>query len=270
MNIVDTSLKVLAFGLLAMSPPAVAQTTAWTSDPVVSGEGCENLEYGEMAQFLDTYLAGSQTYAGSEKESGAQMLLNYTIASALVLRSQVCLAEALELKEIADDLKQQQAVLTSGTSLSKRQVKKQRKLTEQANAEIEATARELEELTPEQRERFGKGTAAYLFGTYATGQIFRSVDEYVVESAAEVQQDAKPKKSRFGGIPGLNQVSDAAQGAASVFRKATDVGVVFGGLKDHTVSLYETSRFLREYSEQNEIDLPDDATDRLAEVSDWV
>lgn len=256
---------LLLFGAL----PGFAQTTAWTSDPVIAGEGCENLEYLEMAQFVDTYLNDSTGYAGGAEESGVKMMSDYSIASALVLRSQVCLAEALELKEIADDLKRQQAVLTSGTSLSKRQIRQQRKLTAQANEEIESTARELEELTPEQRERFGKGTAAYLVGTYTTGQLFRSVDEYVVESAAEMQQETKPK-SRFGGIPGLDQVNDVARGATNVFKKATDVGLVFGGLKDHTVSLYQTSEFLREYSANNDVELPSDATDQLAEVSDWL
>ncbi len=270
MKIHHIALTLLAAGLLAAAMPAAAQTAVWTSDPVVAGEGCENLEYGQMARFLDTYLGDSPSYGGTAEESGVQMMLNYTIASALVLRSQQCLAEALELKEIVDDLKRQQAVLTSGTSLSKRQVKQQRRLTEKANAEIEATAQQLEELTPEQRERFGKGTTAYLLGTYATGQTFRSVDEYVAESAAEAQQQAKPKKSRFGGIPGLNEVSDVAQGAASVFKKASDVTVVFAGLKDHSVSLYETSQFLRQYSERHDVEVSEGATERLAEVSDWV
>lgn len=269
------AVALLAAGL-ALTCDAGAQRSAWASDPVITGEDCENLEYGQIATFVDEYLGGSMSYAGSEKESGAQMMGNYTIASTLVLRSQVCLAEALELKRLADDLRKQRAVLTSGTSLSKREMKRQRKMTAKANAEIESTAAEIEELTPEQRERFGKGTAAYLLGTYATGQVFKSVDEYMIESANATRQEAQQaaaaaqSKSRFGSLPGLGEVAGAAKAGAGIFKRATEAGVVFKGLKDHTVDLYETSQFLREYSANNDVEVPADATDQLAQVSDWV
>jgi hypothetical protein len=263
--------KLLAIALLASAAfvsPVRAQTGAWTSHPVMAAEGCDNLQYVEVADFLQTHYYPSLTYGSSQDESGQQMLTNYGIAGTLVARSQACLADALELKELSDELREQTALLKSGTSMSKRQLKKQRALTAEANAEIEAAAARLEELTPEQRERFGKGSAAYLAGAYATSQLFRSIDEYLVETRKDVGQSSKPK-SRFGGLPGIGKVTDSVGGVVSAFGKASDAGRIFAGLKDHVANLYETSQFLAAYSREKEIELPADATNQLAEFSDW-
>lgn len=260
---------------LAISGSAHAQRSAWVNEPVVTGDGCDDLDYEKVLTFVDNYLGDGLSYGiNDEEESGAAMMENYTIASALVLRSQVCLAEALELKKLADNLRKQQSVLTSGTSLSSRQMKRQRKITAKANEEIQETAAEIDELTPEQREAFGQGAAAYLLGTYATGQVFKSVDEYMIESAAatraESEQAANATKSRFGNIPGADKVAGVAQAGVSIFKRAGETKTVFKGLKDHTVDLYETSQFLRDYSSDNGVALPADATEQLAQVSDWV
>lgn len=253
---------------LAVAFSANAQT--WTSDPVVTDEGCDNLEYVDVATFLESYLTASDSYEGSKKESSAAMLLHYTIASALVNRSQGCLAEALELKSLTDQLKEQQVLLTSGTSMSKQQVKKQRELTAEANAEIEAAADQIEELTPEQRDRFSKGTSTYFAGTYATGEVFRSIEGYVTETGSAAAQQLNDDKPRTGLLGGLGAMADAAKGAASVFDIAKGAGFVFKGLKDHTTELVKTSQYLKSYSDEKDVELPEDATNQLAGFNDWV
>lgn len=265
---IETTCRMFAVALLVFAFPANAQT--WTSDPVVAGEGCDDLEYVDIAVFLESYLTTSDSYEGSKKESSAAMLLHYTIASALVNRSQVCLAEALELKALTDQLKEQQALLTSGTSMSKQQVKKQRALTAEANAEIEAAAARVEELTPEQKERFGKGTSAYFAGTYATGEVFRSIEGFIAETGRAAEQQVNNGKPRSGALGGLGAMADAAKGAANVFGIAKGAGFVFKGLKDHTTELVATSQYLKSYSEQKDIELPDDATNQLTGFNDWV
>lgn len=264
-----TNLMVIAvLASVTFVSPARAERDAWSSHAVMAGEGCDNLEYVEVAGFLQTHYYPSLTY-GSKEESGQQMLTNYAIAGTLVARSQTCLADALELKELSDDLREQMALLKSGTSMSKRQLEKQRALTAEANAEIEAAAARLENLTPEQRERVGKGTAAYLAGAYATSQLFRSIDEYLADTGEAMEQQSKPK-SRFGGLSGIGSVVETVGGAVSAVGKASDAGSIFVGLKDHVANLYETSQFLAAYSQEREIELPADATNQLAEFSDWV
>lgn len=265
---IRTLCGMFAVAFLVAAFPANAQT--WTSDPVVTDEGCENLEYVDVATFLESYLTASDGYEGSKKESSAAMLLHYTIASALVNRSQGCLAEALELKALTDQLKEQQALLTSGTSMSKQQVKKQRELTAEANAEIEAAAAQIEELTPEQKDRFSKGSSTYFAGTYATGEVFRSIEGYVTETSSAAAQQLSDDKPRSGLLGGLGAVADVAKGAANVFGMAKGAGYVFKGLKDHTTELVKTSQYLKSYSDDKDIELPEDATNQLTGFDDWV
>ena len=195
------------------------------------------------------------------------MMQHYAVASTLVTRSQICLAEALALKELADELREQQALLTSGTSMSKRQVKKQRKLTDEANEEIGEAAYALDQLTPEQKDRFRKGSAAYMAGTYATGKLYQAAEGFVRASAEEATaDDSSSSSSKFS----LDKVKSVAGKATSIFRKGTEMTIVFRGLQDHTGDLYSTSQFLKRYAKQKDIDLPADATEQLADVSDWI
>jgi len=248
---------------------AVAQDRlAWISDPIIQAESCDKLEYENVVTFLQTYFYPTLGYTAAQRKVGRDMMANYAIASALISRSQICLAEALELKKLTDQLKKQNAVLTSGTSMSKRQLKKQRKLTAEANEKISAAAEEAGELTPDQRKTFAMGTAAYLAGTYATAQLFRSVDDYLVEtkdSVSETVESTTSDTSTFG-LPGLGSVKKVV----GTFGTANTVTVLFRGLNDHVGDLYTTSRFLMDYSQRQNIELPADATDQLASMTDWV
>ncbi len=51
---------------------------------------------------------------------------------------------------------------------------------------------------------------------------------------------------------------------------ARDLSLVLRGLHDHTRGLYETSRLLVDYVDQQKIELPTDATKQLGELVDWI
>jgi hypothetical protein len=250
---------------VATTPIHATETQTWMSDPVATAEGCDHLTHLEIGQFLEKYLAPSLVYGAAEEESGRQMLVNYAIANSLVTRSQICIADALELKELADELKEQNALLTSGTSMSRQQIEKQRNLSAEADSKIEAAASEIAELTPEQRERFSKGVVSYLGGTYATAKVFQSVDDYVLESRNSVQRELT--RQRGGGW--LSKVTAGATALAGGYVQAKEVTLVFSGLKDHTGNLLRTSQFLVDYSKEKEIELPADATDQLGDFGNW-
>ena len=241
-----------------------ASARSWTSDPIIDSERCDNLEYQDVVDFLQKYFYPTLSYSGGQREAGQKMMSTYAIASALILRSQICLAEALALKRLVQDLKKQTALLTSGTSMSKRQLRKQRQLTAEANEEITVAADRTEELSSEQRKSFAIGSSAYLAGTYATARLFKAIEKYLAETADDMTEVSKPR-SRFG-LPSVNDVRKVVGSIGTV----NTVRVLFAGLQDHMRSLYDTSRFLAEYSKRQKLDLPADATDQLSVVSDWV
>lgn len=257
-----TMIAAITVAIIASAAPA--QSNGWIDDPVAGSEGCENLDHAQIQQFLVVYLYPALAYSGSQQESAYLIPFHYAMATTLVLRSQVCLTEALDLKDLAFELKEQVAVLTSGTSMSRRQIKKQRELTDQANAEIDRATARIDELSPEQRRLFARGTAAYVGGTYATWRVFHSIKQHVSDTKDEFKE-IREEESHVG-----RKLTKFASGALGRAKLARDVSPVLRGLHEHTRSLYETSRFLVEYADQQKIEIPADATEQLAELSDWV
>jgi len=244
--------------------PNVAQALDWANDPIIQSEDCNNLEYPDVISFLQNFYYPTLSYSSDQRASGQQMMATYAIASALITRSQICLAQALELKKLADKLNKQSALLTSGTSMSKRQIKQQRKLTAEASTQIEKAAEQVDQLSPAQRKMFGLGSAAFMAGTYATAQLFRAVEKYMADTKEDLSEINKPKP-RFG-MPNMGDVRKVV----GSFGTVNTMRVLFTGLKEHMTNLYNTSKFLLAYSKRQKVDLPPDATKQLSNVSDWV
>ena len=256
---------IAAIALTAIFASTIeAQSDRWNADPVASSAGCASLDHGEIEQFLARYLYPALAYSGSQQDSVALIPIHYAMATTLVLRAQICLAEALELKDLAFKLQEQVALLTSGTSMSRHQIKKQRELTDEANAEIDQATARLDELSPERRRLFARGTVAYLGGTYATWRVFNSIQQFVSDTKDELNEATKEE-----GHAG-RKLAKFASGAFGRAKLTKDVSPVLGGLHEHTRNLYQTSRLLIDYADRQKIEIPTDATDQLAELSDWV
>lgn len=249
--------------LLFVSHCQVA-SAQWNSHPVIVAGGCENLEYTQILGFLAEYIPANQAQSENKVATANVMQSHYTIATALVTRAQECLAEALELKELADKLRKQQAILTSGTSMSGSQIRKQRKLTADANEEIQLAARQLASLTPTQQDRFSKGTSTFLAGTYSTGQLYKSMAAYAGSTANNAKKQAG---SNAGSI--VEKANRTVTSGKEWVQATMKLRALAKNLHEHTVDLVRTGQFLRTYAEQRSVKLPGDATKRLSEVSDW-
>jgi hypothetical protein len=259
-------MKPLLFVLIAVlfGGHCTSASAQWNSHPVIVAGGCENLEYTQIVGFLAEYIPANQTYSKSKIATAGAMQSHYTIATALVTRAQECLADALELKELGDRLRKQQAILTSGTSMSGGQIRKQRKLTAEANEEIQLAARQLANLTPVQRDRFSKGTSTYLAGTYATGQLYKAMGAYAASTASDAK---KQVDSNDGSI--LDKSVRTVNTGKEWVQATLKLRALSKNLHEHTIDLVRTGQFLRTYAEQRSVNLPSDATKRLSEVSDW-
>lgn len=221
---------------------------SWNQSSVISGSDCTSLGYDDVTSFLVTYYFPTLGYDPSHKKAGKKMMESYAIASALMTRSQICMAEALELKELTDSLKKQQAILAGGSSLSEKEINKHRKNAAAADKEIRAAAEAKAELTPEQRTTFGLGAGTYLAATYATYKLFNSIEDYT-----KATKD-KAKNKGLGGMLG---------GGGTAVTVALISKGVLGLLKDAVT----TGGFLVDYSKEKKIGLPDDATNKLKEIA---
>lgn len=236
------------------------QPPIWASDPVVASEDCSSLDYKDVLSFLTKYFYPTLGFSDAQDKAGAQMMESYAISTSLVLRSQMCLSEALELKDVTDDLRKQQALISSGTSMSKREISKQRKLTASASAKIEQTAENIEKLTPEQRKNFTLGATTYLAGSFSTSELFKNIKAYAETTKEEVSGGgflSGGMNSTFGKIKG-------------VLGTANTIRVISGGMPEHVKTLIDSSKFLMEYADQQQIELPPEATKSLTQSVEWI
>jgi len=252
----------LLLGVFLLVPVLAIAEATWASDPVIKSEGCESLEYVDVAKFMGQHYYPA--VSNLEKKNAATNFVNtYTMSTALIMRSQACLAHALELKELSKELQTTQQLIAGGTSLSKQEVQKHRQLTAKANEEITKAAEQQKKLTPKQQKSFSLGTSTYLTGTYATVKLF-DLGKNVVGGAFNALSDAS-KGNVIGALGSLGK------SVTSLVSKDTGkVKTLVSGYKDHAVNIYDTSKFLINFSKKNNIKLPTDATKDLAAVSDWI
>lgn len=243
---------------------AVANSADWMNDPVIASEDCSALEYKNIVAFLTKYYYPKLGFSASQNLAGKEMMETYAIATSLTLRSQTCLSEALNLKKLTDKLKKEQALISSGTTMSKKQIKKQRKFSEGADKKIKAAAEDLKELTPKQRKTFSLGAATYLAGAYTTAELFKTIKAYAEKTGQDIS-DLTGKAKKFA-LPSLNDVNKAIRAAGT----ANTIRVVTSGLPPHASNLMSTSQFLMKYSKRKNIKLPSDATNKLNSASDWI
>ncbi|WP_101760090.1 hypothetical protein [Oceanicoccus sp. KOV_DT_Chl] len=257
------SIKKIIFIIVSISSIecwAQDQAPVWASDPVIASADCSTLEYKDVLNFLTKYFYPTLGFSSEQDKAGSEMMESYAISTSLILRSQMCLAEALELKEITDNLRKEQALISSGTSMSKREIKKQRKLSASASAKIEEAALGIEELTPEQRKDFTLGATTYLAGSFSTSELFKHVKKYAEVTKKEVSSGgflSGGMSSAFGKVKG-------------VLGTANTIRVISGGMPEHVKNLIDNSKFLIEYSDQQEIELPEEATTSISQSVEWI
>ncbi len=239
------------------------QPPVWASDPVVASDDCSSLNYKDVLSFLTKYFYPTLGFSDAQDKAGSQMMESYAISTSLVIRSQMCLSEALELKDITDDLRKEQALITSGTSMSKREISKQRKLTASASAKIEETAASIEQLTPEQRKNFTLGAATYLAGSFSTSELFKNIKSYAEATKEEVSGGG----FLSGGMSGMSSAFNKVKG---VLGTANTIRVISGGMPGHVKTLIDSSKFLIDYADQQQIELPPEATKSLTQSVEWI
>lgn len=268
--------SLLAVGMfLAVSNFATA-AGAWLSSDLVTAEDCTNVGYSDVVEFIDTYYLPALGYLPAADDIEQQFFEAYAISSAVTLRSQLCLAESLELKELTDALKKEQALIKSGTSFGNNELLKQRELTNSADAQIRAATEEIGELSPEQKKTFTVGVATYLAGAYATSEMVKVVDDVAKKAAEDAKNSgdnlkdaAKDPRKAIGGLFKKKDKDKSSSGIKNPLKVVTFFTELLPGVKDQVVRLFETGTYLTKFSADKGIELPADATDKLNGVLDW-
>ncbi|HEY7773331.1 MAG TPA: hypothetical protein VIC26_09115, partial [Marinagarivorans sp.] len=134
--------------------------SGWSKSVALTRDPCSEMSSQDIGKFIDQYYT---PYVNNKAFSPTVTIeYGYQVASTLGVRSQSCIADALGLKELASELRVEQELMASGTSLSKSEIAKSRKLTSEANQQIAEALNEERQLKGEQRKAFAIGVAAFL------------------------------------------------------------------------------------------------------------
>ena len=233
---------------------------AWYNEKLITCDVCDSITYDNVTSFLKAYNIEEQKQRASTKDEakGRELMQSYTMASLLINRSQLCLAQALELKEVTEDLLKEKEILLTGTSLSKKEIKKHREYSKEAGQKIISATKKTENLTKEQQKNFSLGTATYLTGTYMTQKTVKDAHKYLDTVSNKTAKDAKAvKNSDMTTI--LNKGADLLPFSSAATAAAT-IKNLSSGIDDHMLNLATTSKSIYRYSQKQELKLPADAT----------
>ena len=233
---------------------------AWQNEKLITCDVCDSITYDNVTSFLKAYNLEEQKQRASAKDEakGRELMQSYTMASLLINRSQLCMAQALKLKKVTENLLKEKEILLSGTSLSKKEIKKHREYSKEAGQEIIDATKKTGKLTQEQRKNFTFGTATYLTGTYMTQKTVKDAHKYLNTVSDKTQKDIKAAKD--GNITTILKNGVNSMPFSSAATAANTVNDLSSGIDDHMLNLAATSKSIYKYSKQQKLDLPADAT----------
>ncbi|MFW8590876.1 hypothetical protein ACOI22_08755 [Glaciecola sp. 2405UD65-10] len=215
----------------------------WQNEPLVKGNECNTFSYDNIASFINTYYISSANNTSTD-DASMKTLENYLLSAVLVNRANLCLAEALELKELISDLEEEREILIGGTSISSSEMEKHREYSTEASAAIKETVEGIDALTPQQRENLTIGISTYIGGSYTFAQTY--------EHALKIVEEVKENSSNSA-MDWLNKIPELAS-------KGSTLAFVYDGMYSVGESWMDTTTSLYEFSKTNDVDLPDDAT----------
>ena len=100
-----------------------------------------------------------------------QLLRSYTEVSLKITESQILLSQAFGLKEAAKKLEVERNALASGNVMSKDEIKKQRAVSEEAQASIDAKLEEGELISAESKKLYRQSLDPYFEGVLLTKDV---------------------------------------------------------------------------------------------------
>jgi hypothetical protein len=243
---------------------AMAEGGNWADDAYFNATSCLQKDAEEHTSSASLVVASLLTrYATKEFQSdigvaSVQLVSDYHIASLLVNRGNLCLAQALGIKDVEEQLVEEQQLLLSGTSLTKKEVNRHRKIAKNASEKIAEVADSLEVISPEKKQYFSAGVTTYLLGIVQTVRIKQSFDN--------VTTAAKSTASLGDGKKGTAAIQAKAKSLGGLFTGGAGILRVFTGAPKHISKLVASGNNMVKYSKKYDIKIGEDVTKEFSSV----
>lgn len=236
----------------------------WSKEAFLASENCADLSYTDMSEFMLKYLPATGN-SKKIKQASERVMTSYMLAALAVNQANICLAESLDLKDAKEELLKEREILTSGTSMSAKEMSKQREYAANASSAIREKTLKSQGIEPAQQKSFILGASTYLLGTYKTYVIKDDADKLIKVAEADMKKEKSKASSGFsiGGI--VDSVSNGSDYMAA-YESLEDLT---DGLPQHVTKLVATATFFIEYAESQELELDEDATAEFNEAIEW-
>lgn len=221
----------------------------WTEEALIKTDNCNTFTFENISSFIDTYyIVGQRVQDKSDPAHDA--LDNYLMSAVLINRANLCLAEALDLDEVIESLKQEKEDLTRGTSMSSAEMDRHRSSSVAASKAISQKLEEIDTIEPEQKEKLTIGISTLIGGTYT----FANTYEKVVEVYEDLDLDRNQTWQQW------------IISAPTKFGKGRVIYFVYGGMPEIGKAWIDSTTNLYEFSQSNDIEVPSDATDMYRDM----
>jgi len=236
----------------------------WAKEAFLTIENCADLNYTDMSDFLVKYLPASDNGKNIQRAAD-KVMTSYMLAALAVNQANICLAESLDLKEAKEELLKEREILTSGTSMSAKEMEKHREYASNASAAIREKTLRSKNIEPAQQKSFILGASTYLLGTYKTYEIKEDADKLMEVAEA----DAKREKKKSSGGFSIGGLTDSITKGGDYLAATGLLQDVLEGLPEHLPKLITTATFFIEYAKTQELELNEDATEEFNETIKW-
>jgi hypothetical protein len=200
---------------------------------------------------VDLKLPGAKTAEPTSEESAGDatamqegIVQRYCVASGYILAAQVELAKAFELKDQAAQLEAEAATLQGGATLDKDAIKKNRQISDDASAAIQAKLDAEAPLTDEGRQHYINSLAPFANGVAETSKLPAEASAFSNAAQTTIKSASMTEK--------LSVTSKLAAG--------TYLAKEIPGYSARTM---DTFKKIVTYANKNNIPVPEDATSLL-------
>lgn len=174
-----------------------------------------------------------------------QVVQQYITASTHVNGAQILMAEAFGLSDQAAMLAAEQEALKNGSVSDQDSLERNKEVTENANAAILEKIEAGEMLDASGKDKFQGGIVLFFSGLYETKKVIDEGGKFVESS-----------KGAIGSASFMDK--------AKLVQKLSAGTYIMKEIPGHAKSLFDSSKMMMTYANDNDIDIPDDATSEIS------
>lgn len=199
-----------------------------------------------------------------------RIILSYVLASVAMSDAQAELADSLALKDAAAKARAEARALEATTTIDKKRLEKNTKVSKATNKKIQEALKRNEELTDQQRVEFSRSMVSYVLAVEQTDNIADEAGPFVksVEKKVTGTMDKLNSALTEGNPMNLFKGGNSGGADAREMKRKLATGLYIGQKSPGLLASHgKTVQQIAQYTQNNDIAIPPEASEALATYS---